>query len=551
MKKEYAQPGHVALARYAVIAPLVCRELTKKEFDAEARRVVAATHWFPQGDREQGVKKRVSGRNLRRWVRWYKDGRHFKGREIPPGLEALTPPGRADRGKPRVLTAELVERAIRLRAEEPSRNTAGLVELLQAEAIAREEEPPDILEPTLAYHLRARGATRKKMKQESSGEHRRFQHAHRNDCWQGDMTGGFWLPNPVNPKKLRQCWLHAIIDDRTRYVPTARFYFRANLVCHCDCFRHGVIAGGKPSIFYCDHGSAYQAAQAQRMAARLGIQVVFATEYRPEGKGKIERFWKTVKESFYPEARRAGIQTLTELNEFFWGWLDRYHDTVHSETDATPRALWEAEAGLARWPEPAKMAEAFLWEVERKVDKVGCISISDNAYPVSEWLVGQYVSVLFDPFDLSSVRIHHNGVFVDNAKPQELRSHTFRKAMPRRTEKPAPLESARTYREHLSKGFRQKLLATVQQNNPGNNGNSCLTVGEFAAILAEMLGARTLSSTEQRLVADFFHRYAPLPAAHVRQALRVAVEAKGTQLHVRFYLDVVRTVRLERKGDAS
>ena len=88
------------------------------------------------------------------------------------------------------------------------------------------------------------------MKQEPTGEFRRFEHAHRNDCWQGDMTGGFWLPNPVNPKQVRQCWLHAAIDDHTRYVPTARFYFRANLVCHCDCFRHGVMAGGKPSIFY-------------------------------------------------------------------------------------------------------------------------------------------------------------------------------------------------------------------------------------------------------------------------------------------------------------
>ena len=161
METKFDGAEQLALARYAVVAPLVCRDMTKKEFDQEARRITAATHWFPLDGRVQGVKKRVSGRNLRRWVKWYREGRVFEGREIPPGLDALTPVGRADRGAPRVLTTEQVERAIRLRAEEPTRNTASLVELLKTEAVTHGNAAPDIAVPTLAYHLRARGATRR------------------------------------------------------------------------------------------------------------------------------------------------------------------------------------------------------------------------------------------------------------------------------------------------------------------------------------------------------------------------------------------------------
>ena len=91
----------------------------------------------------------------------------------------------------------------------------------------------------------------------------------------------------------------------------------------------------------------------------------------------------------------------------------------------------------------------------------------------------------------------------------------------------------------------------MEQGASREPGNNCLTHAEFAALLTETLNGRALSSTERHLLGDFFNRYAPLQAAPVRQALLVAVEDKGTQLHMRFYLDVVRTVRMERKGETS
>lgn len=541
--KRYKDHEELALARYSVIAPLVSRDLSKKEYNAEAHRICATKHRFP-GE----ILKGVSPRNLRRWVQWYRDGRKLKnGQDGPKGVDALYPLVREDHGVPRVLAPELIERAIRLRAEEPARTTASLVELLKAEAKERQEEPPVIEEATLAHHLRARRATRKVMKQ-NGRTYPRFEHAHRNDLWQGDMSGGLWLPNPLNPTKSRQCFLHAFIDDHTRYVPHAQFYFRQNLTCLRDSLRKAINAGGVCSTLFVDNGSAYRHGQLQRTAARLGMHIIFATPYHPQGKGKIERFFGHVKQSFYPEARRADLKTLEELNEFFWAWLERYHDREHSEIETTPRTRWEAEADQARWPDPATLIEAFLWEEQRKVDRTGCVDIEDNSYPVPEHLVGQVVSLRFDPFDMSRVRVFHKGIYVDTVAPYEMTSNTFRKALPRRSETPAPLESATAYREQLSRDWRQRLRSHVDVSGPRDPGTDCLTRTEFVALISERLGGREFTPAEVHAAADFFVRYAPLQKSMVETALRVAVEDKGRGRHVRFYLDTIRAARPGQGG---
>lgn len=534
----------LGLARYAVIAPLIRRALTRQEFNAEAHRITTSLHRFPDGK-----EIKVSARQLRRWVQWYREGRTIGDRIIPRGLDALKPISREDMGTPRKLDAAHIERAIQLRREVPERSTSKLVELIQAEAVSRGEEPPVIREHTLAVHLRVRRATRKVLRQDGQ-VYPRYEHAHRNDCWQGDMTGGIWLPSPLDPKQTRQCFLHAFIDDHTRYVPHAEFYFRQTQTCLMDCFRKAVIASGTCSIAYWDNGPAYQSRQVAYMAARLGIQVVFATPYHPQGKGKVERFFGHVKTSFYPEARRANLQTLAELNEFFWAWLDRYHDREHSELECTPRQRWEAEAEGARWPEPGVLAEAFLWEETRQVDRTGCVALEGNEYPVPEHLVGQEVSLRFDPFDLSVVRVYHRSLYVDTVAPRTLTSQTFRKALPRRLEKPAPLESSQLFREQLARDWRNKHRALAEQSTPRDPGTDCLTASQFSQLLAERLAGRLLTSDEQSSADDFFLRYAPLQRHLVELALHTAVEEKGVHRHLRFYLEAVRATRLGRKGGA-
>lgn len=536
--KDWAED--LALARYAVIAPLVTRTLSKSEYRDEFQKAVSAIHQFPDGERV------VSRRTLSRWCDWYRNGHQHKSgdRDSEPGIDALRPTRRQDHHQVRVLEPGVIEQAVRLRAEEPSRSTTTLVELIKSTAKDLGQEPPKIEPATLAYHLRSRGATRRDFKHKGRA-YPRYEHPYRNSCWQGDWSTGIQVQDPLKPKTTRLCHLHAFIDDWSRFIPHAEFYFRQNLPCLEDCFRKAVLNGGIPHRTYWDNGAVYQARQIRLLAARMGIRVIFATPYAPEGKGKVERFFRTVKDRFYPEAKRAGLTTLAELNEFFWAWLDKsYHDKEHGSLEGkTPRDRWDAGSSEIRMPAPASLVDLFLWEETRKVNKSGCIKLGGNLYPAGEHLVGQEVVVRFDPFEMDKVRLNTmSGVFLETVSPQTLTSRTYRKALPRRIEHPSPLESSTAYRKQLSKELREEVADTMSKVRSGLDGG-CLTTAEFGSLFSEMIGERELTKAESRRLTDFFKRNAPLETEMVRAALTKAVDEKGCSLHIRFYLDKIQEQR--------
>lgn len=359
-----------ALARFAVIAPLVCRQLDPAETAAVRQAILNTTHRFP-GDKP----RRISARTLRRWVAAYRAA-------LPDGtaaaLQALYPQPRSDKGVPRVFDPAVIEEAVALRLELNKRSTADILEHLASKP----------KEATLAYHLRARGITRKALKNEGKA-FPRYEADTVNATWQSDVTEGFYLPDPTNPGKFRQVYLMGFLDDHSRLITHAEWYFREALPCLFDCLKKAVIQRGIPATLYWDNGPIYKAKQVELLAARLGTRIVFATPYAPAGKGKIERFWQTTANSFLKEAAHAGILTLAELNQAFWAWLERYHHRKHQSTGMTPLARWEAGSSSIRYPNPVDVHDIFLWEEDRLVQKTGTVSLAGNAYRVSDTLVGR------------------------------------------------------------------------------------------------------------------------------------------------------------------
>lgn len=529
----------VALARYAVISSLLCREWTPDGYSEEINRLASGLHRFPEGVR------RVSRRSIRRWCHYFRNGRPPNNE---PGLDALFPQARSDLGQARNLDPAVIERAIKLREEAPSRKTARLIKLIQNEARLRNEEPPVISESTLNYHLRARGCTRKRLRAKSR-VFRRFEHPHRNSCWQADWCHGLWLPHPTQPGKRRQCFLHGFIDDKTRYIPHAEFYFRQNLPCLGDCLRKAVLKGGIPEMTYVDNGSAYQARQFKLMAARLETNLVFATEFCPEGKGKIERWIQTVQDDFFEEAEHSDAQTLAELNTFLWAWLDQdYHPRKHSTTGKPPRELWLAEADRVRVVEPEKLVDIFMWEVERTVDKSGVFKLDGNAYPVSEHLVREKVQVRFEPFDLEKVRVYHNGVFVEVVSPEKLESRTYSKAIPRRHDKKAPLESSKAFRRQLSRAYEKQVKDTLSGLPDESALQGLLSEQGFYELLKSVLSRQVLRVAEKNRAFKFFQEYAPISKEVAEKSLQTIVAEKGNRLHLRSYLRKIKEGIASQKG---
>lgn len=513
----------IALAKYGVIVPLIARVLESGERDAVRRQILGATHRFP-GDKPVSV----APRTLRKWIQHYREH----------SLEGLLPKARKDKGKPRAIPQEVLEKAKTLREEIPSRSAKAITDLLAV------PDSKPVSASTLNYHFRNAGLKRTVTTDPKA--FRRYEHVRPNACWQSDMSDGLYLPDPTDPQRERKCYLHAFIDDHSRLVPHAQFYWRESLPALEDCFRQAIVKRGLPSICYWDNGSAFRALQLRRMAARLKIEVVFATPYAPEGKGKIERFFGVIKAIFYPEAKAAGLSTLEELNRFFWAWLDKhYTQRVHSETKQTPLERWEAGREHVRFATPVEIAETFLWEEERFVRKTATVSLASNNYPVDAKLIGQRVIVRFDPFDMTEVRIVHRGTVVAITRAQELVSHTFSKAQPHVKLEQKPLKS--------SQEFKDRLLAEATETRStfgelkGVSDAGRLTAAELLEQLTMALG-REPSTEETRQTHDFWSRHAPLRDEQTRKALSDAVAVKGIDRHFDFYLDAVRSAHGRRNA---
>jgi transposase InsO family protein len=409
-----------ALFRYGVISPLLEPGLDRAEKSRRRREILDRLHASPGGHR------RVSGRTLRRWQKAYREG----------GFEALKPKPRCDRSRPRALSPEVLAKAVALKEELPERSVRQIVDML----VLDPETPvaADRLKvSTLARHLRLLGKTRRLLAQPAK-TFRRFEQEGPNQLWQADVCYGPWLPDPQDPHKKRRTYLVAFLDDYSRLVCHAQFYFAEDLVSLLHCFKQAILKRGIPAKVYCDNGAVFQSRQFALVCAHLGIRHLSARPYAPEGKGKVERFFGTVQRSFIPEVVRLKPKTLEELNEFFWAWLEQfYHHHIHAETGQTPAARFARGPGEIRLADPLALTAAFLWREKRKTDKTACFSFQGNRYEAPAHLAGVTIEIRYDPFDLSRLQVFHEGQAAGEARPLELRRKTDE-----RVEVPPERESA-------------------------------------------------------------------------------------------------------------
>jgi putative transposase len=167
---------------------------------------------------------------------------------------------------------------------------------------------------------------------------------------------------------------------------------------------------------------------------------------RPQGRGKIERFNRTVRDQFLVEIHTAGsgggsgCTSLAELNRLFTAWVhQQYHRSRHSETGATPAERYHAKrSGATRRPDPAVLRRAFLWREQRKVTSFATVSLLGNGYQVEPALVGRSIDLLFTPFDLTIIEVEYQGRPMGRAIPHRVSRHVHPAVKP---DAPAPVQA--------------------------------------------------------------------------------------------------------------
>jgi putative transposase len=414
--REAADPVHSTKARGRLVRAIADREHT----DPFGRRI------------------RVSRQSLDRWIRDWRVG----------GFDALVPNPR--QATPRT-PAEVLELAVALRRENPERTAAGIRRILRAQL----GWSPD--ERTLCRHFTRLGLTGQTAAA-ASPVFGRFEADRPNELWTGDALHG-----PVITG--RKTYLFAFLDDHSRAVVGHRFGYAEDTVRLAAALRPALACRGVPESIYVDNGSAFVDAWLLRACAKLGIKLIHSAPGKPQGRGKIERLFRTVREQFLVEitgdpdvAGRHHVADLLELNRLFTAWVETvYHRSAHSETGAPPLARWQA-GGPFPLPTPAALAEAFLWEQRRTVTKTATVSLHGNTYQVDPTLIGHKVELVFDPFDLTRIEIRHAGAPKGLAIPHRIGRHAHPKARPETPPPPPPKPTGIDY-AHLIDTAHQAQLA--------------------------------------------------------------------------------------------
>jgi putative transposase len=262
------QKEKIALFRFGVIAELVGRKDLQHGQREGKIRELAQREWEIPGS----GRSRVSRSVIREWLRRYEQS----GRK----LESLFPKDRCDAGRPRSIDAETEQALAKLKGE------LGEVSLPVILKVARQRKllPADFrASPQSVYRVFQRLGLNKS--QPSGVDRRRFEVEYPNELWQSDCMHG---PKVLVEGRLRKSYLFAAIDDHSRLIPHAQFYLRENLDSYRDCLIQALEKRGLPRKLYVDQGPAFRSEKLRYACACLGIALVYATPYTPEGKGNVE-----------------------------------------------------------------------------------------------------------------------------------------------------------------------------------------------------------------------------------------------------------------------
>ncbi|MBF8274912.1 MAG: Integrase, catalytic region, partial [Magnetococcales bacterium] len=190
----------------------------------------------------------------------------------------------------------------------------------------------------------------------------------------------------------------------SRLIPHGQFYFSEGLSCFMDAFRHALLKRGLPRKLYTDNGSAFRSRQLEYTAAALGIALIHAKPYTPQGKGKIERFNKTVRTQFLPCFKG---DTLEEINEAFDLWLSGdYHVRLHSATQQSPFKRFTAKMECLR-SAPENLMDYFRKRIQRRVNKDRSVVVERRLFEAPVALIGKKVEILYHEESSEQVEIRY------------------------------------------------------------------------------------------------------------------------------------------------
>lgn len=215
-----------------------------------------------------------------------------------------------------------------------------------------------------------------------------------NELWQADTMYGPSIQQPDG--KWRKTFLIAFIDDASRVITHAEFFYRDNTDNMIDAFRTALFKRGKPQRLYFDNGSNYTSREILQACVRLDIHLSHAPVRDGAAKGKIERFFRGFRDRFLVLHTHFG--SLDDLNTKTQDWIENaYNSQHHTGIQMIPLDRFNLDRSRVTFlTDDEYTEEVFFIEETRKVSKTNVFSINSHKYECPVDLREKKVQIRYD-----------------------------------------------------------------------------------------------------------------------------------------------------------
>ncbi len=375
--KDHAEA--VAIFRSQVIGPAVCRDLRRGELASVLHTLSKASFTPP----DAAVSRSYAVPTLQRWYYAYQNH----------GLDGLVPKPRSDQGYAQALTKE--QRQLLLDIREENRGVSVPVILRTLVADGRLQEAI-VSEPTVRRLYADHGLDRQTLRRSEGGQRLR---------WQADSVGQLWHADVCHGPSLRiggrtvPLRVHAILDDASRYILAIKAASNEREVQMLELLVQAIRRHGACQTLYLDNGSTYSGHALATACARVDITLLHAKPYDPQARGKMERFWRTLREGCLDHL--GHVSSLHDVQVRLLAFLDRhYHVAPHGGlVGKTPAQVFASKGH--RFVSEDALKEALTVRQSRRVKTDGTVPVGGIDWEVQHgFLAGRKVTIartLFDP----------------------------------------------------------------------------------------------------------------------------------------------------------
>ena len=386
-QKNLLDAAAMAQFRLALIAPVIHGLYPDASRNAYYQRITENPLTLPDGSAF-----RYSPKTISKWVSLYQNG----------GIDALMPRERSDKGGTRVLTDTAIEEIYRLKEAFPRLNSTQIHRHLVEEAFIPASVSVCAVQRFVKKHD-LKSARNPNMRDRKAFEEDAF-----GKMWQADTC---YLPYITEDGLRRRVYCIMIIDDHSRFLVGGGLFYNDSAYNFQKVLKDAVAAHGIPSKLYVDNGSSYSNGQLSLICGSIGTVLLHTKIRDGASKAKIERQFRTLKETWLYTLNLDSLSSLAQFNGLLKDYMRSYNTSLHSGIGTTPLSRYQQTRASIRTPASREwLEECFLNRITRKVNKDSTVSIDKVSYDVPMQFISSKVEIRFLPDDMSSAFILYEGV---------------------------------------------------------------------------------------------------------------------------------------------